>query len=114
MLDYFSHDHLFVTLWTVARQASSVHGILQARILEWVGMPFSRGSSRPREWTWVSCNAGQLLTIWATREAVYMHICIFKSAHICIYIYKTRMMFVEEPSEKDLKAIEKNFSQRQG
>ena len=34
---------------------SSVHGILQTRILEWVVIPFSRGSSRPRDWTWVSC-----------------------------------------------------------
>ena len=38
-----------VTLWAVARLALlSVHGILQARILEWVAMPFSRGSSPPR------------------------------------------------------------------
>ena len=36
---------------------SSVHGILQARILEWVVIPFSRGSSRPRDQTWVSCKA---------------------------------------------------------
>ena len=36
---------------------SSVRGILQARILEWVVIPFSRGSSRPRDQTWVSCNA---------------------------------------------------------
>ena len=34
---------------------SSVHGILQARILEWVAMPFARGSSRPRDWTCISC-----------------------------------------------------------
>ena len=34
---------------------SSVHGILQARILEWVAIPFSRGSSQPRDRTWVSC-----------------------------------------------------------
>ena len=34
---------------------SSVHGILQARILEWIAMPFSRGSSWPRGWTCVSC-----------------------------------------------------------
>ena len=38
---------------------SSVHGILQARILEWVAISFSRGSSRPRDWTWVSCFAGR-------------------------------------------------------
>ena len=34
---------------------SSIHGILQARILEWVAMPYSRGSSRPRDWTCISC-----------------------------------------------------------
>ena len=47
---------------------SSVHGILQARILEWVAIPFSRGSSWHRNWTQVSCIAGKFLTIWATRE----------------------------------------------
>ena len=48
---------------------SSVHGILQARILEWVAIPFSRGSSQPRAQTQVSCIAGRCFTIWATREA---------------------------------------------
>ena len=38
---------------------SSVHGILQARILEWVAISFSRGSSQPRDWTRVSCFAGR-------------------------------------------------------
>ena len=47
----------------------SVHGILQAKILEWVGIPFSRGSFGLRDWTWVSSISGRLLTIWATREA---------------------------------------------
>ena len=47
----------------------SVHGVLQARILEWVAIPFSRGSSWPRDQTWVSCTAGKFFTIWATREA---------------------------------------------
>ena len=46
-----------------------VHGILQARILEWVAIPFSRGSSQPRDWTQVSCIAGGFSTSWATREA---------------------------------------------
>ena len=45
---------------------SSVHGILQARILEWVAIPFSRGSSWPRDWTQVSCIAGRFFTIRAT------------------------------------------------
>ena len=48
---------------------SSVHGILQARVLEWVAIAFSRGSSRPRDWTQVSRIAGRCFTIWATREA---------------------------------------------
>ena len=47
----------------------TVHGILQARILEWEAIPFSRGSSQPRDWTQVCCVAGGFLTIWATRKA---------------------------------------------
>ena len=46
---------------------SSVHGILLARILEWIAVPFSRGSSQ--DWTQVSHTAGIFVTIWATREA---------------------------------------------
>ena len=45
---------------------SSVHGILQTRILEWVAIPFSRVSSQPRDRTQVSHVAGRLFTIWAT------------------------------------------------
>ena len=48
---------------------SSVHGILQARILEWVAVSFSRGSSRPRDRTRVSCVAGRCFNLWATRCA---------------------------------------------
>ena len=47
---------------------SPVPGILQARILEWVAMPSSRGSSQPRDWTQVSLSASGFFTIWATRE----------------------------------------------
>ena len=48
---------------------SYVRGILQARILEWVAFPFSRGSPQPRDWTQVSHIAGGFFAIWATREA---------------------------------------------
>ena len=48
---------------------NTVHGILQARILEWVAVPFSRGSSQPRDRMQVSCIAGKFFTSWATREA---------------------------------------------
>ena len=44
---------------------SSVHGILQARILEWLAIPFSRGSSWPRDWSQLSHIAGKFFTIWA-------------------------------------------------
>ena len=47
----------------------TVRGISQARILEWVAVSFSRGSSRPRNWTQVSCIAGRIFTVWAPREA---------------------------------------------
>ena len=47
-----------------------LYGILQARILEWVGVPFSRGSSQPRDQTQVSCIAGGFLISWATKEAL--------------------------------------------
>ena len=55
MLSRFSHIRLCATLWTVVCQAPlSLYGILQARILEWAAMPSSRGSSRPRDRTWIS------------------------------------------------------------
>ena len=47
----------------------SIHGIFQARVLEWVAIPFSRGSSWPRVQTQVSCIAGRCFVLWATREA---------------------------------------------
>ena len=50
--------------------SSSVHGILQARILEWVAIPFSRESSEPMDRTQVSCIAGRFFTIWATAKSL--------------------------------------------
>ena len=47
----------------------TVCGILQARLLEWVAFPFSRGSSQPRDWIQVSHIAGGFFTSWTTREA---------------------------------------------
>ena len=47
---------------------SSVHGILQARILEWVAVPFSRGYSQLRDQAQVSCIAGRFFTIWTIQK----------------------------------------------
>ena len=57
----------------------TVHGILQARTLEWVAFPASRGSSKPRDWTQVSCIAGRFFTSWATREAPILHMVVYMS-----------------------------------
>ena len=62
--------------------SSSVHEILQARILEWVAFPSYRGSSQPRDQTQVSCIAGGFFTIWVNREALY--ICTNKCKHTCV------------------------------
>ena len=48
--------------------SSSVHGILQARILEWVAISFSSRYSHPKDWNWVSCITGRFITLWTTRE----------------------------------------------
>ena len=76
-----SHVWLFVTPWNVAHQAPLSMEILQARILEWIAMPSSRGSSQPSDRTCISHTAGEFFTVWAAREA---HISLFISGHfIC-------------------------------
>ena len=62
--------------------SSSVHGILQARILEEAAIPFSRGLSQPRDQTRVSCIASRFLTVWATREAFLKLKGMSHSAHL--------------------------------
>ena len=64
VLSNFSHVRLFVTLWTVSHQAPLSMGILQARILEWVAMPSSRGSSQNR-------NNGSNLGLQYCRQSLY-------------------------------------------
>ena len=56
---------------------SSVHGILQSRILEWVALPFPGGSSWPRDQSWVSHITGGFFTVWATKEVPYRYILLF-------------------------------------
>ena len=70
-----SRVQLFVTPWTV------VHGILQARKLKWVALPFYRGSSQPKDRTQVSSIAGGFFPSWATREALIY--CLNGIFYIC-------------------------------
>ena len=70
MLCVLSHS-VSLTLWDpmdCSLPAPLFMGNLQAEILEWVAVPFPRGSSQPRDWTQVSCISGGFFTIWATRE----------------------------------------------
>ena len=72
--------HSFPTLCNpmdYSSPGSSVHGILQARILVWVAIPFSRGSSQCMGWTQVSCFANMFFTIWDTREGSKVIIVVF-------------------------------------
>ena len=62
--------------------SSSVHGILQTRILEWLVILFSRGSSQLRDQILVFCIAGRFFTIWVTGKSL----CWYKSQHKCIHI----------------------------
>ena len=63
---------------------SSVHGIFQARVLEWIAISFPRGSSRPRNRTRVSCIAGRRFTVWATREAPKTNMMIPTTTSFCL------------------------------
>jgi len=61
---------------------SSVHGILQARIMEWTAISFFRGSSRPRDQTRVSCTAGRFFTIWTTKETPDSSLLVYKKVTV--------------------------------
>ena len=61
---------------------SSVRGILQARILEWFAIPFSRGSSQPKDGIWVSCIGRRILCHCATRESL----CIYACVCVCVLV----------------------------
>ena len=65
--------------------------VLQARILEWVAMPFSRGSSQPRDRAQVSCIAGRFFTVGATREVLHVELDLYKTIQI-----KWKRIIVEE------------------
>ena len=99
VFSHFSYLWLFATLWTVASRLLCPW-ILQARILEWVAMPSSRGSSRPRNWTHisgVSCTANRFVpteppgkplasysdTYICTHTHTYTHTQIHVYTHIC-------------------------------
>ena len=77
MVSHFSCIRLFVTRWTVVCQTPLSMGILQARMLEWVAMSSSRGSSQPRDRTHVSCGsciADGFFTAEPLGKPAYIHV----------------------------------------
>ena len=102
-----SHVQLFVTPWTVDCQAppslgfsrqeywselpypwpQGLYRIFQARILEWADIPFSKGPSQPRDWTQVSCIAGDFFTSWVIREAQDGDIATLNATFLGGFIY---------------------------
>ena len=86
----------------------SVQGILQARILDWVAIPFSRKSSQLRDRTQVSCTTGKFWTTWATREA-HKYTNVYGNVHngdVCGYI-KTKVKITHSKSYNSIKLLKK-------
>ena len=77
--------------------SSSVHGVLLARILEFVAIPFSRRCSRPKDWTQVSHIAGRFFTVWATRKSPNNG----RTKHVlykeCSHEWNLKVPFADEP-----------------
>ena len=87
---------------------SSVHGIFQARILEWVAISFSRGSSRPRDWTrvsCVSCTGTWILYCWATREAQGHYLLLIVQSLSPVQLFATLWTTVRQASLSFTKVI---------
>ena len=84
---------------------SSVHGVLQARILKWVAIPFSRGFSWPRDWTLISHTAGRFLTMWFTREAHILVTTVKFQCHLTFSNDIGLLFFLEKIQERVKKKI---------
>ena len=91
-----SHVWIFATPWTAK--------ILQARILEWVAIPFSRESSLPQNWTLVSLTAGRFFTIWAIVES---HIVLSPEEYFCPFHFPNSFSGI--PISQMLRFLDKSF-----
>ena len=87
---------------------SSVHEIFQARRLEWVAIPFSRGSFWPTDWTQVSCIAGRFFTIWATRESLYWQSVQFSLSVVSDSLRPHELQYARPPCPSPTPGINSN------
>jgi len=96
---------------------SSVHGIIQASILEWVAMPSSRGSSQPKDPTQVSHIAGEFFTVWATREVhiyvyMYVNVYMYQVTSVTVWLYVVQISSMPDIASINLCQIPLNWSKR--
>ena len=100
VLSCFSCVQFRVTLWNIySPPGSFVHGILQARILEWVVIPSSGGSSRPKDGTHISYILGRFFPTSATWEAcmcVCVCVCVCVRARACMHVHISVCMTVAQ------------------
>ena len=96
----YSATQLCPALWDhmdCSLPGSSVHGILQVRILEWVAMPSSRGSFQPKDWTHVSCIAGRFGTAESLGKphvcVCVLYVCVCVCVCVCVHTHRERMDF---------------------
>ena len=100
VLSHFNHVQHFVTLWTVAHQATLSNGIFQARILEWIAISSSRGSSQ----TCISYTGRWILYCWATREDLTTWYYALSKTFVKNVILMLRILNIEKK-----KGIQGNF-----
>ena len=97
---------------------SSVHGILQAKIVEWVAIPFSGGSSWPRDWTQVSCIAGTFFTIWVYYPSIPLlsihlrEMKAFVHAKTCVYVFMASLFISKTKNNENVHQQENGFKNR--
>jgi len=97
---------------------SSVHGILQAKIVEWVAIPFSGGSSWPRDYTQVSCIAGRFFTIqvyYPSIPLLSIHLREMKAfvhAETCVYVFMASLFISKTKNNENVHQQENGFKNR--
>ena len=92
VVHFLSHVWLLRPHMDSSQSGSSVQGILQTRILEWVAISFTRGSSPSRDQTLVSFAAGGFFTIWSTREASQVY--ASPQRHEVVHITHVQLLYV--------------------
>ena len=77
---------------------SSVHGISQARILEWVAIPFSRVSFQPRDWSWIFCIAHRFFTVWVPYSSQFL---LISNSKFILFLPTPRFRFLIKEASKE-------------